>query len=149
MPPRARLSAPLNVPVNESITLDATASFDPDGSILEYTFSFSDGSAPVTQSTPEIAHVFSQAGAYEVAVVVRDDGGLLARATQLVVVRSDAPSCSNTSDCSLGAECREHLCYSMSPLAGTGAADCNADTDCNSGFTCRAGLCLSAQTATR
>lgn len=143
--PRARLSAPLNAPVSESVLFDASASFDPDGTVVEYTFSFSDDPQQVTQTTPEINHTFAQAGAYEVAVVVRDAHGLLARATQLVVVRADAPTCVVSSDCSLGTECRERLCYAVGAGTGTGLADCKADTECTSGSICRAGLCLSVQ----
>ena len=148
MAPRARLAAPLSAPVNYLVTFDASTSFDPDGNVVEYTFSFSDGSQPVTQTTPTVSHAFPSAGAYEVAVVVRDDGGLLARATQLVIVRTDSPACSESTDCALGTECREHLCYATGASAATDVADCNVDSECGTGFTCRAGLCLSAQTST-
>jgi hypothetical protein len=144
MAPRARLSAPLNAPVNESVLLDASSSFDPDGTVVEYTFAFGDDSPMVTQSTPEVSHTFATPGAYEVVVVVRDDGGLLARATQLVVVAADPPTCSAAPDCSLGSECRNSLCYATAAGAGSGAADCEADSECHAGFACRAGLCLAA-----
>lgn len=146
MAPRARLAAPLSAPVSESVTFDASTSFDPDGNVVEYTFSFSDGSQPVTQASPQVTHIFPSTGAYEVAVVVRDDGGLLARATQLVIVRTDSAACSESSDCALGTECREHLCYATGASAATDVADCNIDSECGTGFTCRAGLCLSVQT---
>lgn len=149
MAPRARLSAPLSAPIGGPVVFDAGASFDPDGAIVEYTFSFSDGSQQITQAAPEIAHSFAEPGAYEVAVVVRDDGGLLARATQLVVVRADPSVCVAAADCALGAECRDRLCYAAGASAATGVADCNVDAECGSGFTCRAGLCLSAQLGTR
>jgi hypothetical protein len=146
--PRARLSAPLNAPVGQPVTFDAGASFDPDGTVREYTFSFSDGSRGVTLTTPESMHVFTQPGAYEVAVVVRDENGALSRATQLVLVREDPPSCQATSDCSLGAECRESLCYVTGFGSSTGIADCKSDAECDSGLKCRAGLCLSSPSAT-
>ena len=149
MAPRARLSSPLYAPINELVAFDASASFDPDGTVVEYTFSFSDGSQQVTQSTPEVTHVFPTAGAYEVAVVIRDNGGQLARVTQLVVVRSDPPPCLQPSDCAFGTECRDRLCYATGTGAGLGVADCKIDNECNTGFTCRAGLCLSVQTGVR
>lgn len=142
--PRARLAAPLNAPVGRPITFDASASFDPDGTVREYTFSFSDDSRPVTLTTPESMHVFTQPGAYEVAVVVRDEHGALSRATQLVLVREDPPACQVTSECSLGAECRESLCYVTGFGSSTGIADCKSDAECDSGLKCRAGLCLSS-----
>jgi hypothetical protein len=143
-PPRARLSAPLNAPVNADVTFDASSSFDPDGTVREFTFSFSDGSQPVTLTTPSISHRFAEEGAYEVAVIVKDNAGALTRATQLVLVRSDATACQATSDCSLGADCREHLCYVTGAGSGMGLADCKDDTECGTGAKCRAGLCLSA-----
>jgi hypothetical protein len=146
--PRARLTAPLSAPVGVPVTLDAGASFDPDGIVSEYTFSFTDGSRSVTQTTPDVSHVFSQPGVYEVAVVVKDSSGALARATQLVIVRSDPPSCSATSDCTLGAECRERLCYVTGVGSGAGTADCKTDSECSPGLNCRAGLCLSNSTGT-
>jgi hypothetical protein len=144
--PRARLAAPLYAPIGEPVTFDANASYDPDGAVVEYTFLFADGSREVSLAVGETQHTFQQPGAYEVAVVVRDDGGLLARATQLVVVRSDPPACSASSDCSLGNECRAdlHLCYATGPGAGSGDAECQTDGACGTGFTCRAGICLTA-----
>ncbi len=146
--PRARLSAPLYAPLGQPVVFDAGSSFDPDGTITEYTFSFSDGSNQVTLPTPEAMHVFTQTGAYEVAVVVRDDAGTLARATQLVVVRSDATPCQGPSTCALGADCRGGLCYVTGAGAGSGIADCKADSECGTGLSCRAGLCLTRESAT-
>lgn len=141
--PRALLAAPVYAPVGESVVFDASGSFDPDGAVVEYSFVFSDGTRSVTLATPEIAHVFTETGAYEVAVIVRDDGGLLARATQLVVVRADPLRCDANPDCELGAECRETLCYGSSDLRSDAGAECAGDADCGGGF-CRAGICLSA-----
>jgi hypothetical protein len=143
--PRARLSAPLDAPATTPVVLDASASYDPDGIVSEYTFSFGDGSGQVTQTMPEVSHAFAEPGAYQVTVVVRDNGGQLARASQLVVVRADATVCATASDCSSGTECRDSLCYTSEAQAGAGAADCNADTDCGHGLSCLAGFCLSAQ----
>lgn len=152
-PPRARLSAPVYAPLGQPVVFDAGASFDPDGTVLEYTFTFSDGSRQVTLSTPEIVHTFEQPGAYDVAVVVRDDGGQLTRATQLVVVISDVATCDSSADCSLGAECRcsgldcesaPRLCYETGAGLGLGAAECAVDVDCGTGLACRAGLCLTS-----
>lgn len=145
--PRARLAGPLLAPLGVKVVFDAADSFDPDGRVLEYTFSFSDGARPVTQSTPDVEHVFEQPGAYEVVVVVRDDTGQLAGARQLVVVRTDPPLCTATPDCQLGAECRFSLCYTTETGPGAGVVDCQADPDCGTGLLCRAGLCLTAGAA--
>lgn len=145
--PRARLSAPLSVAAGEPVLFDAGASYDPDGTVVDYTFFFSDG-VRATLPTPEIFHTFDAPGAYEVTVVVRDDGGLLAKATQIVVVRADAALCRAASDCPIGAECRDDLCYSPGSEAGSTVAECLVASDCGGGFTCRAGLCLSVRGAT-
>lgn len=150
-PPRARLAAPVYAPLGQAVVFDAAASFDPDGTVIEYTFTFSDGSRQATLPTPEIVHTFEQPGAYDVAVVVRDDGGLLARATQLVVVISDAATCEVATDCGVAAECRcsgldcataQKLCYETGVGPGLGVAECAVDVDCGTGLACRAGLCL-------
>jgi hypothetical protein len=143
--PRARLAAPLYAPVGEPVVFDAGGSYDPDGAIVSYTFSFSDGDGQASLPLGEVQHTFAQAGAFEVAVVVRDDGGLLSRATQLVVVRADPPSCAVASDCTLGAECRPDvkLCYATGPGVASGEAECQDNTGCSDGATCRAGICLS------
>lgn len=143
-PSQARLSAPLDAPTGVPVLLDASASFDPESAVREYTFSFSDGSPPVTSATPQITHVFQDEGAFEVAVIFKDHAGLLTRATQLVLVRADARTCQAVSDCSLGAECRAQLCYVTSVGFGSGLADCKDDSECGSGAKCRAGLCLSS-----
>jgi hypothetical protein len=79
-PPVARLqvssasgSAPLNV------TLDASASSDPDGAagdnVASYTFTFGDGTSPITQSSPTIDHVYnspSGPSGYFATVSVKD-----------------------------------------------------------------------------
>ena len=142
--PRARLAAPLYAPLGTAVVLDAGDSYDPDGAIVSYAFSFSDGVGQVTLPASETSHVFTQEGAFEVAVVVRDDAGLLSRATQLVVVRDAPPSCETTSDCSLGAECRADvkLCYATGPGVGSGDAECQQDESCGEGLVCRAGICL-------
>lgn len=149
--PRARLAAPLYAPIGEPVVLDAGDSWDPDGAVVEYAFSFSDGSRQVTLPVAEVTHTFSQPGAYEVAVIVRDDQGLLGRATQLVVVRQDPAACGESSDCSLGAECRcsfgdcearGRLCYAVGAGISSGVAECALDADCGAGLACRAGLCL-------
>ena len=63
-------SAPLNV------TLDASASHPPlnGGQINEYTFSFGDGSAAVTQSTATVTHTYSAVGTFKADVKVTDTG---------------------------------------------------------------------------
>ena len=143
-PPRARLAAPLEAPVGRPVVLDASAAWDPDGSVLAYTFWPGDGSSARVSTSPELTHHFEAAGAYEVAVVVRDAAGQLARATRLVVVDESAAGCATSADCALGAECRVDLglCYFGGPGTSSGEAECDADEACAEGTRCLSGLCL-------
>lgn len=141
--PRARLSVPLVAPLGVPVVLDAGNSFDPDGTVVEYTFVVNDDSSPVSLSTPELVHTFHQTGAFEVAVVVRDNAGGLARVNQLVVVREDHPFCVDSSECGIGEECRDSLCFSNSDLRADASAECAVDHDCGADWNCWAGICLS------
>ncbi|PYL97241.1 MAG: hypothetical protein DMF18_03180 [Verrucomicrobia bacterium] len=62
-------SAPLTVSFNGSGSTDA------DGSVVSYTFSFGDGSADVTQSSPTIQHTYNNAGDYFATLTVKDNTG--------------------------------------------------------------------------
>lgn len=62
---------------------DATASFDPDGSIVSYQWAFGDGS---TATGNVVYHQFAAAGTYSVVLTVADNGGATNSVTQPVVV---------------------------------------------------------------
>lgn len=80
-PPVADADAPRKVRAGEAFTVDASASHDPDGEIVAWTFELSDGTT-VTQTSPVLTHVFGEGtnrkGGVRVAwrVVVTDDAGL-------------------------------------------------------------------------
>ncbi|MBO8180402.1 MAG: PKD domain-containing protein [Archaeoglobus sp.] len=57
----------------DTVTFDASASYDPDGSIVSYNWNFGDGSIGSGQT---VQHVYSQAGTYTVTLNVTDDSGL-------------------------------------------------------------------------
>src|SRR5207249_3193678 len=62
-------TAPLTVAFNGSGSTDA------DGSVVSYTFTFGDGSASVTQTSPTIQHTYNNAGDYFATLTVKDNSG--------------------------------------------------------------------------
>ena len=60
----------INVEVNESITFNATETFDPDGNELSYYWDFDDGN---TNTSQETNHSFSDKGSYQVTLTVSED----------------------------------------------------------------------------
>jgi PKD repeat protein len=90
-PPTADLSvSSTSVSVGETVTFDASASSDPDGSITSYEWDF-DGDGTVDTSTmiPTVDHAYSSAGTYDAGLTVTDDDGATDTATQTVTVSSD------------------------------------------------------------
>ena len=73
-PPVASFSfSPDNPVVNQAITFDASSSYDPDGYIVSYNWTFGDG----TNGTGMIInHSYSSAGNYTVTLTVSDNEGL-------------------------------------------------------------------------
>jgi len=70
--------------VGETLTFDASASFDPDGTIVAYIWDFGDagtGSGKVT------THAYTAAGNYTVRLTVRDNLGAVATAERLITVQ--------------------------------------------------------------
>ena len=64
--------------VDQALTFDGSASYDPDGSLIEYTWDFGDDS----QGSGEITnHVYASAGTYTVVLTVKDNKGKTATDT--------------------------------------------------------------------
>jgi PKD repeat protein len=61
-----------------TVNFDGSSSVDSDAgdSIASYTFSFGDGSADVTQSSPTISHTYKHGGAFFATLTVKDSKGL-------------------------------------------------------------------------
>ncbi len=59
------------------VELNGAGSSDPDTAdgVVEYTFDFGDGTAPVTQSSPEIEHMYTEVGNYHATLTVKDTRG--------------------------------------------------------------------------
>lgn len=62
----------------DEISLDATASADVDGHVVEYLWDFGDGTYA---SGPQATHTYEKPGAYRVTLIVQDDRGALGFAT--------------------------------------------------------------------
>lgn len=70
--PAADPGGPYAGVVNASVVLDASDSFDADGEIVKYSWSFGDGTVG---SGKVIAHVYNRTGNFSVALTVKDDQG--------------------------------------------------------------------------
>ncbi len=69
--------------VNETLTFNASQSFDPDGQITQYNWNFGDNSS----SSQAIAtHAYSQAGTYTVTLTVIDNQGATGQTTGQVTI---------------------------------------------------------------
>jgi PKD repeat protein len=86
--PVSEFSAPVNVSCNQSFTLDASASRDPDGAIVQYYWEFDDGTRANGRM---VTYAFSEPGQHTVSLVVTDDDGASAR-SQKTIRAEPAPS---------------------------------------------------------
>jgi PKD repeat protein len=76
-PPIASFTyTPIYPEVNQVVTFDASASYDPDGNIVSYTWDFGDGTQPVTENDPIIYHAYASYGDYIVKLTVTDNSSL-------------------------------------------------------------------------
>jgi len=72
-----------NVTINETISFNATGSYDPDGVVVNYLWDFDDGN---TSTLVNPVHSYKQAGNYTVIFSVTDDDGLTSVAAVTVSV---------------------------------------------------------------
>jgi outer membrane protein OmpA-like peptidoglycan-associated protein len=93
-PPIARFSGPNEGAINDQLTFDASASSDPEGGALTYSWDFGDGTT-ASFGLPMASHQYTSVGNYNVRLSVADDHGGSDTAMQLVrifsreVIRSD------------------------------------------------------------
>lgn len=71
-PPVADANGPYSGTAGVAITFDGSGSTDPDGSIVDYSWDFGDGS---TGSGPTPSHTYAAEGTYHVTLQVSDDAG--------------------------------------------------------------------------
>jgi len=92
-PPVPRIaSGPLYGPAPLTVSFDASASSDPEGGTLTFTWDFGDGSPPATGVS--VSHTYHASGAagFEVVLTARDPGGAVASAVARVGVNDSPPS---------------------------------------------------------
>jgi DNA/RNA endonuclease G (NUC1) len=88
-PPIAAVSGPAgSIEVGGSVTLNASGSLDPNGSIVSYEWNFGDGTVA---SGVSVAHEYAQDGVYNASVTVTDNDGLTGTAVFAVIVTNAAP----------------------------------------------------------
>ncbi len=85
-PPTATFTiTPSQAVVGEAITFDATASVDPDGTIVTYVWYFGDENTTKAE-VPKITHSYAVAGEYTVELKVVDDHGIGSSNTKPITV---------------------------------------------------------------
>ncbi|MEM7374466.1 MAG: PKD domain-containing protein, partial [Bacteroidota bacterium] len=90
--------SPATAITNESVSFNASASSDPDGTISSYVWDFGDGSSGTGQNA---THTFTSGGTYEVVLSVTDNLGLV-RSTSMSVEVNTRPTASFTASPSTG-----------------------------------------------
>lgn len=91
-PPVAKFTAnPLRGAVPLTVSFDASASFDYDGSVILYSWDFGDGSVIDTNS-PTITHTYNTPGEYNVVLKVIDSGGNSSTASLSIFALSSVPT---------------------------------------------------------
>lgn len=88
-PPFAVADGPYTSSEGSAIAMSAAASFDPNGSVSSYAWSFGDGASAMG---PEVNHVYAQDGAYTVTLTVTDEDGLTDQITTTATVSNVAPA---------------------------------------------------------
>jgi PKD repeat protein len=84
-PPVASFTySPSSPTPGSSVTFNASGSYDPDGSLVSYGWTFGDGAIGSGVAT---THAYSSSGTYSVTLTVRDNAGTTAVSTQQVVVQ--------------------------------------------------------------
>jgi hypothetical protein len=88
------LAAPTsgNVPLTVGFNGAGSSDSDAGDSVASYTFNFGDGTAPVTQASPTIQHVYNQAGQFAARLTVTDTHGQVSSNMSEVIITVNDPS---------------------------------------------------------
>ncbi|HET55844.1 MAG TPA: PKD domain-containing protein, partial [Ignavibacteria bacterium] len=93
--PVAIINAPYSAQEEESVLFDGSESYDPDGEIVSYKWTFGDGN---TASGMTAEHAFTDKGSYHVVLEVTDNDGLSSKTTFLIFIDIKKPKPSNYGD---------------------------------------------------
>ncbi|HDO19797.1 MAG TPA: PKD domain-containing protein, partial [Thermoplasmatales archaeon] len=86
-PPVAVIDVPSYAMVGEKITFDASNSYDSDGTIVSYVWSFGDGNNAVGST---VEHSYSSPGTYTITLTVNDDLGGTGTSTATITIFSQS-----------------------------------------------------------
>jgi len=92
--PIANIGGPYQGRINEPIVFNASRSYDSDGTILSYVWSFGDNSSG-TGSSP--MHTYTIPGTYQVTVQVTDDDGAISLASTPITITQSSSQGTNPS----------------------------------------------------
>ncbi len=93
--PVARFTvSPSSAKVNQWLSFDPSASYDPDGTIAEYSWDFGDGNWQTT-NVPCTTHAYGEIGNYTVTLIVKDGEGDLSNPEHRPVVVTGGGCCGN------------------------------------------------------
>ena len=115
------------------VDFDGSGSSDPDAgdTVVEYTFDFGDGTAPVTQSSAAIQHTYTSPGIYNASLAVRDDRGKASENAAQVVIEALPPGDFYTvTPCRLLDTRRPEDGAAPMPSGSDGILDVDAVTEC-------------------
>jgi PKD repeat protein len=111
-----------------TVNFDASASHETDtiDTIASYTFNFGDGGDDVTQSSPNISHVFNSSGEYVVRLVVTDSRGNQSSNTATFIVSVEPPLTAVVSRLTHGSIASP---FDINlPLSGTAGIECRSSS---------------------
>jgi len=86
-PPVAIISAPDTALTNQTVTFDASQSYDPNGTILNYTWDFGDGT---TGYGKVVNHSYTKPGNYTITLTILDNENLSNSTSKQIEVKSDS-----------------------------------------------------------
>jgi PKD repeat protein len=84
-PPVANAGPDQTVQVGQSVNFSGSGSYDPDGSIVQYSWNFGDGSTGTGVTT---SHTYTTSGTYTVTLTVTDNMGATGTDTAIITVQS-------------------------------------------------------------